>query len=104
MFDIGSLLVGMIPLVAVVFGLVEFVKSLGLKGNALTIVSMLLGVLFGIGYQFATAGFPNTYALWFGTVIFGLAIGLVASGFYDFANSRWPKAPNNKSVILGRSR
>ncbi len=89
--DLTILLVGTVPLIAVVFGLVEFVKSLGLKGRALTVFSLVLGLVFGLAYQFAQAGIPGTYAAWFTAVIFGLAIGLVASGFYDFANARWPK-------------
>ena len=28
---------------------------------------------------------------WFVLVVFGLALGLTASGFYDFANKRFPK-------------
>jgi hypothetical protein len=44
-------------------------------------------------YQIAQAGYPMMFAGWFSVVIFGLALGLVASGFYDFANSRFPKAP-----------
>jgi hypothetical protein len=91
MFDISTLVVGTVPLIAVVFGLVEFSKALGLKGKALTIVSLLLGLLFGLAFSFATKGVPVLFAGWFEAVVFGLAIGLVASGFYDFANSRWPK-------------
>ena len=92
MFDLSVLLVGAIPLMAVVFGLVEFVKSLGVKGRWLTVISLFLGLAFGLAYQLSQAGFPAAYAGWFELVIFGLAIGLVASGFYDFANARWPKA------------
>jgi hypothetical protein len=91
MFDPSILLVGTIPLIAVVFGLVEFIKSLGLKGNWLTIVSLLLGLVLGLGYHLASVGIPGGFAGWFTTGIFGLAMGLVASGFYDFANARWPK-------------
>ena len=88
--NFDTLLVGSIPLIAVIFGLVEFFKSLGLKGRALTITSLLFGVAFGIAYQITAGGVPATFPGWFEAVIFGLAIGLVASGFYDFANSRWP--------------
>lgn len=91
--DLDLIIVNSIPLVAVIFGLVEFIKSFGVAGKALTAVSMLLGILFGLAYSFYTAGLPVGFAGWFSAVIFGLALGLVASGFYDFANSRWPKAP-----------
>jgi len=89
--DISTLLVGGFPLVAVVFGLVEFVKSFGLKGHWLTGVSMLLGLAFGIAYQIANAGVPMNFAGWFSTVVFGLMLGLVASGLYDFVDTRMPK-------------
>jgi hypothetical protein len=91
MFDYSSLLVGVVPLVAVIFGLVEFSKSLGLKGIALTIFSMILGLAFGIAYKIAETGIPTLFGGWFATIVFGLALGLVASGFYDFADSRMPR-------------
>jgi hypothetical protein len=86
-----NLLVGSIPLMAVIFGLVEFAKSLGLGGKKLSVISLVLGLIFGVGYQLATSGMPVGFAPWFAVVIFGLALGLVTSGFYDFADSRWPK-------------
>ena len=89
--DISTLLVGGLPLSAVVFGLVEFIKSFGLKGRWLTIASMLLGLAFGVSYQIANAGIPVSFAGWFGVAVFGLMLGLVASGFYDFADKHTPK-------------
>ena len=91
MINFPTLLVGGIPLLVVIFGLVEFIKSLGLNGKWLTVVSLLLGAAFGIAYQIATGGPPAGYAEWFVTVFFGLALVLITSGFYDFANKRFPK-------------
>ena len=91
MNDFTSLLVGGIPLMVVIFGLVEFSKSLGLAGKKMTIFSMLLGVAFGVAYQIAINGVPAGFAAWFAIVVYGLAIGLVTSGFYNFADSRLPK-------------
>ena len=91
MNDISTLLVGGIPLVAVVFGLVEFVKSFGVRGHWLTIVSMLLGLAFGVSYQIANAGLPAGFASWFAMAVFGLVLGLVASGFYKFIDVHTPK-------------
>ncbi len=91
MTDLTSLLVGGIPLLVIIFGLVEFVKSFGAAGKTLTAISALLGLLFGIAYQISLSGFPAGFAGWFTVIVFGLALGLVASGFYDFANSRFPK-------------
>ena len=91
MDQITSIVVGSVPLMAVIFGLVEFSKSLGLAGKKLTIVSMVLGLAFGIAYQIAAAGIPTAFAGWFTIAVYGLALGLVTSGFYDFADSRLPK-------------
>jgi hypothetical protein len=91
MTDFNALLVGGIPLIIVIFGLVEFIKSLGLKGHALTVTSLILGVLFGLAYHIAQTTIPATFGEWFTAVIFGLAMGLVASGFYKFADDRWPR-------------
>jgi len=91
MTPFDSLLVAGIPLMIVIFGLVEFSKSLGLTGKWLTVFSLVLGFLFGLAYRLATASFPAEFAGWFGVVIFGLALGLVTSGFYDFMDKRMPK-------------
>ena len=91
MYDISTLLVNGLPLSAVVFGLVEFIKSFGLRGHWLTIASMLLGLAFGVSYQIANAGIPVSFAGWFGVAVFGLMLGLVASGLYDFIDARTPK-------------
>jgi hypothetical protein len=86
-----TLLVGSIPIILVIFGLVEFSKSFGLSGRWLTALSLLIGLLFGFGFKIYSAGIPVGFGGWFEAVIFGLALGLVASGFYDFANARWAK-------------
>ncbi len=86
-----DLLVNGVSLVAVIMGLVEFSKKFGLKGRALTALSMGLGIVLGIAHRIAQNGTPQTFADWFNTVIFGLSLGLAASGLYDFADKRWPK-------------
>jgi hypothetical protein len=91
MIDLTQLLVGGIPLLVVIFGLVEFSKSFGLQGKWLTAFSMVLGLVFGAAYKIAEDGVPAVFSAWFVLVVFGLALGLVASGFYDFANKRFPK-------------
>lgn len=74
-----------LPLVLVVIGLVEWFKQLGVQGNVLRYVSMAIGLVFGIGYQ-VSLGMPTDYAGWFGAAVYGLALGLVASGIYDAAS------------------
>lgn len=81
-FDNAS--VAGIPLLAFVIGLVQYIKSFGLSGNAVRGVSMAVGFVLGIGYQFSTVP-PTDFASWFAASVFGLALGLVASGLYDAA-------------------
>ena len=58
------------------------------------ITSLVLGLIFGMSYQIAQAGMPAGFAGWFTVVIFGLAIGLTASGFYKFIDARAPEINN----------
>jgi len=82
-----NLVVAGIPLLLVVLGLVEWSKLLGLTGNVLRVVSMTIGLALGIGYQFSLAA-PVAFADWFGISVFGLALGLTASGVYDAFNKK----------------
>ena len=91
MTDFSTLLANGIPLLVVIFGLVEFIKSYGLKGNWLTGASLFLGLVFGFAYKIAETGVPATFAGWFVMVVFSLALGLTASGINDFANARTNK-------------
>jgi hypothetical protein len=90
MLDFSTLLVAGIPLVIVIFGLVECIKSFGVKGNWLTVASLLTGITLGTCYQIAQAGLPGTFSEGFTVLIFGLTLGLVASGFYKWSDSRFP--------------
>ena len=71
-----------IPLMVIVLGLVEFAKQLGLTGKASLILSMVLGILAGVLYQLSVA-IPVDMAGWLGAAVYGLALGLAASGLYD---------------------
>lgn len=73
-----------IPLLAFVLGLVQWVKGFNLQGAQVKVASMVIGVLLGVGYQFSV-GAPVDFAGWFGVAIFGVSLGLVASGLYDAA-------------------
>jgi hypothetical protein len=80
----GQEIVNGVPLVIVVMGLVEFCKQLGATGRVLTVVSMLIGLALGMLYQCSLA-VPVTFAGWFAAAVYGLALGLTASGISDFA-------------------
>ena len=75
-----------IPLILVVMGLVELTKFLGAGGKLLLALSMGIGCVLGVLYQMSIA-IPVGFAGWFGVVIYGLALGLVASGIYDAIKS-----------------
>lgn len=85
MLDIfDSAVVAGVPLLALVIGLVQFIKGFGLAGNAVRGISVVIGLVLGIGYQLSIA-VPVDFAGWFGAVVFGVMLGLVASGLYDAA-------------------
>jgi len=75
-----------IPLILVVMGLVELAKSFGAEGKILTLISFAIGLVLGIAYQISL-GMPVGFAGWFGSVVFGLALGLVACKVYDAIRS-----------------
>lgn len=90
-----------IPLLFPVMGLVEFIKLFKDKdgfqlvsGNSLLLSSLLIGLVFGTGYMITVTRPPATpdwyiaYVYWFGVAIYGLAIGLVASGLYNVIKNK----------------
>lgn len=82
----GNAVVAGVPLLALTFGFVQWLKSLfGTSGKATQFVSLGTGVVLGIGYQL-TVETPSDFAGWFSIVVFGLALGLVASGVFDGIN------------------
>lgn len=84
--DLSSSVVMGIPLVLVIIGLVEMIKKLGVTGNILIIVSMSIGLCFGVAYQYSLVPLIG-FTAWFGSVVYGLALGLVASGIYSAVKS-----------------
>ena len=75
-----------LPLLLVVLGLVEWVKRLGLSGKPVILVSMGIGLVIGIAYQVSIA-LPIDFAGWFGAAVYGIGLGIVASGIYDAGKS-----------------
>ena len=72
-----------IPLIAVVMGLVTWLsETFSLVGKQSLIASMLIGLILGGGFQLSQAT-PADFAGWFAVIVYGLALGLVASGIYD---------------------
>lgn len=96
-----------VPLVLVVIGLVEWVKGFKgadgqplFSGNTILLISLGIGLLLGGGYMLTQTHPPQTndwwphFTYWFALLIYGLAMGLVASGLYD----------TTKSIMANRSR
>lgn len=72
-----ALILVMIP------GIVEFFKKLGVGGNWPLVLSMVLGIILGLVLQLQVM-FP-TIAPWVNLVIYSIAFGMTASGYYDMA-------------------
>jgi len=81
-----SVLVNGIPLVLVVIGLVYAAgEKFGVNGKWQFLLSLGIGLILGGGYQLATVGPGVGFAGWFGIIVYGLFMGLIASMLYDSA-------------------
>jgi hypothetical protein len=75
-----------VPLIVVIVGVVEWLKRLGISGMTLNMASMVVGIVFGVAYRHAEQPIGDfTSAL--SAVIYGIVLGLCASGVYDAAKS-----------------
>jgi len=95
----GAAAVNGVPLFLVVFVLIELMKrikksdgSQAITGNGLLLASFGLGVLLGMGtilfYTRPPAGdWYEGYVYWFAAVIYGIALGGIASVFFEVVKS-----------------
>jgi|YNPMSStandDraft_1061717.scaffolds.fasta_scaffold00219_4 uncharacterized membrane-anchored protein YitT (DUF2179 family) len=83
----GQDVVNGIPILFVVIAVVEYLKKLGVDGKALTVASLLTGAVLGIAYQLLYLNLPPTPENVFTAVVYGLVLGLTASGVYDAQKS-----------------
>jgi hypothetical protein len=91
MFDPNEILSNGIPLLVLVFGLVEFFKALfKLEGQQVTVLSALMGAVVLVAFELR-AIVPEPYGQVFDITIKSLAFGLAASGYYKFTAQRLPK-------------
>ena len=91
MFDPEAFAVGGIQLIAVVFGLTQFLKELlGWSGQRVTVLAASLGALVMVAYQLIGM-VPAPYEQVINIVFSSVAFGLAASGYYKFAAERLPK-------------
>ena len=84
--NLPNLIVAGVPLILVVTGLVQFFKQkLEWSGKKAEVLAYVLGLVIGFGYHVYSAVEP---VIWnfnfvFEGLIFGAAIGLIATGIYD---------------------
>ena len=75
--DLSIYLIYGIPAIALVIGLVKLVREAGLPSKFAPLVSLIVGILGGIGVA-VTSGQTILYG-----VVLGIVFGLSASGIYD---------------------
>jgi hypothetical protein len=69
-------------LILVVIGLVEVAKKLGVKTERwLILTSVVVGLALGIGYLYTLEPLVG-FTAWFGSVIYGIFLGLTATGLW----------------------
>ena len=66
----------------IIMALVTYWGKLGLKGNWQLLSSLLTGLVIGGATMYFVSP-PEVAADWFGLVLFGLMMGLAASGVYE---------------------
>ena len=91
MFEPIEAVSGGVQLIAVVFGLVEFIKALtGLQGKGAT--ALAAGIGFAVmGLFELQAILPAEYTQFFDMAARSVVMGLSASGYYKFVTARVPK-------------
>ena len=86
--DLSVFVLNPVTLAVLILGVVEFLKQFGLKGNKLMLISMFVGIVFALFYQFGEYYLPAHEYIQ--VAFFGIAAGLCASGIYSFVNNRFP--------------
>jgi amino acid transporter len=92
----STALIGAVPLMFVVMGLVQWSKKIknqdgeqAIDDNALLFLSMAIGCVFGLIYMMMQSRPPVSpdwylhFLYWAGAAVYGIAIGLLASGVFD---------------------
>lgn len=70
-------MVGGASSIALVFGLVQLAKIMGLKEKYCPLLALFLGLLVSLGYHY------YNHKTWYEAVIIGLVIGLSSIGLYS---------------------
>lgn len=98
MFDLGKFFKEVLPTAVILLPLtgafVKWVGGLGVKGIWQLLSSMLTGLVLG-GFTAYFITVPAAPAEWFAVVLYGLAVGLATSGFYELQKASSEKAFDN---------
>ncbi len=85
MFEVSEFAIAGVSLIALVFGLTEFIKvQFDLTGKKVTTIAASLGFVLMAVYQ-GLQYVPDPYEAIVTGVVASLAFGLAASGFYKFS-------------------
>ena len=82
----SDMVISGIPAIAIIVGVVEYFKSLGLPTRYAPLLAMSLGIVTGLVVE-AVNTYP-TISPWVTAVVSGLAVGMSATGLYKIG-SRW---------------
>ena len=80
--DLSNFVVTPAVMLVLIFGIVEFMKTTGLKGNVLRAVSLVVGMILALAFKLRDV-YP-VIAIYIDLFFFSTAAGLSACGFYDF--------------------
>ena len=83
------------PLMAIVFGVVDYIGKLGISGKWQLVSSLLTGLILGSIVMYFTIG-PASAVGWFSVALFGLLVGLAASGCYEGIKTASAKGAGEK--------
>lgn len=80
---ISLMAAAVVPLVPIVMGLVQWIKVVSgtSDGRILNLCSMLIGVVLGLCFMLAQQ-YPVDFTGWFIDVLYGIILGLTASGLF----------------------
>lgn len=82
----GDFMIGGVSVIALVLGIVELSKRLGLQGKGCEILAVSLGAFFVALAQAIEMGLVPEVALpWITVAVIGIGGGLAAMGLYDFS-------------------
>lgn len=88
MNQVPDLVLAGVPVILVIIGLVEYVKSLGVPSTWCPLVAIGLGILAAVANQLmATYPFIEP---WVVAVVSGIVVGMAATGLYK-VGSNWAK-------------